>query len=336
MCSRILWRSENGETVIVGRNMDWFEDTGTNLWVIPRGMEHIGLARENPLKWTSRYGSLVATVYDLGMADGVNEKGMGGNMLFLAESDYGTRNPALPGLSMSLWLQFFLDNFATVKEAIDYTMDRPFQVLPVTAGVTKKTQIRVHLSFADRSGDSAIVEFVDGMPAIYHGRRYCVMTNSPTFDKQIEGLKKYKGFGGEESLPGTTKAADRFVRAAYYLERLPQPDTEREAIAGVLSVLRNVSQPFGTTEPGEPNTSPTRWRSAADLTGGYYFYESTTSPNIIWIDLNKLNFSQGVRKLDLASDPDRIGDVTGQFLPSRLFKPAAPDEEKIPMEGIAR
>jgi len=331
MCSRILWRSEDGSTVIVGRNMDWFEDMRSNLWALPRGMKHAGLAGENPLNWTSRYGSLVATVYDLGVADGVNEEGLDGNMLFLAESDYGRRDPALPGLSMSLWLQFFLDNFATVGEAIDYMADRPFQVLPVTAGIAKKVQMKVHLSFADRSGDSAIVEFVDGRPAIYHDRRYCVMTNSPTFDKQVEGLKKYKGFGGGEILPGSTKAADRFVRAAYYLERLPEPDTEREAIAGVLSVLRNVSQPFGTAEPGEPNTSPTIWRTVADLTGGYYFYESTTSPNIIWVDLNKLDFSRGIRKLDLASDLDRIGDVTGQFEPSEPFKPAAPDEEKIPM-----
>ncbi len=32
--------------------------------------------------------------------------------------------------------------------------------------------------------------------------------------KRLEGLKKNKGFGGEEELPGSVKVADRFVRAA--------------------------------------------------------------------------------------------------------------------------
>ena len=29
------------------------------------------------------------------------------------------------------------------------------------------------------------------------------MTNDPTYPEQLELLKKYKGFGGDEELPGT-------------------------------------------------------------------------------------------------------------------------------------
>ena len=94
------------------------------------------------------------------------------------------------------------------------------------------------------------------------------MTNSPTFDKQLEGLKKYKGFGGEEELPGSVKAADRFVRAAFYLGRLPELKNQRQAVAGVLSVMRNVGQPFGTSKADESNTSQTIWRTVADFTNG--------------------------------------------------------------------
>jgi penicillin V acylase-like amidase (Ntn superfamily) len=336
MCSRILWRDEKGDAVIVGRSMDWFEDIGSNMWILPVGIERNGLARVNPLKWTSRYGSLVTTAYDIGTADGVNEKGLDGNMLFLAESDYGRRDGGLPGLSLSLWLQFFLDNFATVEESVDYMTKHPFQLLPVMAGIAEKKQINVHLSLADKSGDSAIIEYVDGVRAIYHDRGYCVMTNSPTFDKQIEGMKRYMGFGGHEDLPGSTKAADRFVRAAYYLEHLPRPESWRQEIAGVFSVLRNVSQPFGTADPDEPNTSPTRWRTVADLTGGYYFYESSMSPYMIWADMNKIDFSVGVRKLTLVGEPDFLGDVTGEFEPSAIFRPAAPDGKKTPMAGLVK
>jgi len=338
MCSRILWYGQDGKPVIIGRNMDWFEDMRSNLWVLPRGIDWNGLTPDNPLKWTSRYGSLIMTIYDIGVADGVNEKGLDGNALFLAESDYGPRDARCPGLSLSLWLQFFLDSFATVGESVDYLRRHPFQVRPVTAGVSEKTPIKAHLSLADPSGDSAIVEYIDGRQVIYHDRDYRVMTNSPPFDRQLDGLKGYKGFGGNKDLPGSTKAADRFVRAAYYLRHLPEPENARAAVAGVLSVMRNVSQPFGTADPDEPNTSPTIWRTVADLTDGLYFYESTTSPFLIWVAMNKIDFSagSGVRKLDLARRHDRLGDVTAQFEPASLFSPAAPDPEKETMAEMAQ
>jgi len=157
-----------------------------------------------------------------------------------------------------------------------------------------------------------------------------VMTNSPPFDKQLEGLKKYKGFGGEEELPGSVKAADRFVRAAYYVGWLPEPKNQRQGVAGVFSVMRNVAQPFGTSKADEPNTSQTIWRTVADLTNGVYYFESTTSPNIVWVKLKGLDFSEGakVQKLDLVNNPDRVGDVTGAFQPAEAFKPLPPDPEK--------
>jgi penicillin V acylase-like amidase (Ntn superfamily) len=336
MCSRIVWVGEAGGPVIIGRNMDWFEDMRSNIWILPRGMKHSGLTPENPVEWTSKYGSLVTTGYDIAAADGVNEKGLDGNLLFLAESDYGKRDPKLPGISLSLWLQYFLDNFSKVEDAVDQMKTHPFQPRPVTAGISEKKPIHLHLSLADKTGDNAIIEFVDGKQVIYHDRRYKVMTNSPTFDRQVEGLRRYKGFGGIEELPGSTKAADRFVRAAYYLQHLPETKQMRQAIAGVFSVMRNVGQPFGTADPDEPNTSPTIWRTVADLTDGLYFFESTTSPDIIWVDLNNINFTGDVRKLDLTGQPDRIGDVTSQFRPATLFKPAAPDTEKTLLEGMAQ
>jgi len=330
MCSRILWQGTDGKPVIVGRSLDWFEDMNTNLWVLPKGLTRSGLTPENPLTWTSKYGSIVAVSYDMGAADGMNEAGLDANALFLAESSYGSRDDALPGLSLSLWVQFYLDNFATVREAIDYTTRNPFQPRPITAGISEQKVINLHLSLADKTGDSAIIEYLDGRRTIYHDRQYRVMTNSPPFDRQISGLRQYRGFGGTADLPGSTKAADRFVRAAYYLQHLPEQDTGRKALAGVLSVMRNVSQPFGTADPNEPNTSPTRWRTVADLTNSFYLYESTTSPDIIWVDLKKIDFTagSGVRKLDLVSHPDLIGDVTVEFKPSVLFTPLAPDPEK--------
>ena len=38
------------------------------------------------MEWTAKYGSLVATSYDVSSTDGVNEKGLAVNLLWLYES----------------------------------------------------------------------------------------------------------------------------------------------------------------------------------------------------------------------------------------------------------
>jgi penicillin V acylase-like amidase (Ntn superfamily) len=68
------------------------------------------------------------------------------------------------------------------------------------------------MSLSDKSGDSAVIEYKDGKPQIYHDRRYTVMTNEPTYDVQIENLKKYRTFGGDQPLPGE-RTPDGPVRA---------------------------------------------------------------------------------------------------------------------------
>jgi hypothetical protein len=60
----------------------------------------------------------------------------------------------------------------------------------------------VHLMIEDISGDTAIFEYIEGKPKIYHSEQFSVMTNDPTSDKQLEQIKQCQGFGGDEPLPG--------------------------------------------------------------------------------------------------------------------------------------
>lgn len=321
MCTIALW-SDNKIATVSSRNMDWMEDIHTDLWVFPRGMRRIGLdiPGENSLNWTSKYGSVTASVYNIGTADGINEKGLGMHMLWLAESSYGERDASVPGTSISLWGQYFLDNFATVAEAVDHLRIQPMQLRTAAIGTVDKTAT-VHLQIEDTSGDVAILEYIDGKLQIHHSREFCVMTNSPTFDKQLENLKKYEGFGGDEPLPGTTQAADRFVRAAYYLKHLRAPKTTTETIAGIISVLRNAAQPFGIPDPKQPNISPTLWRTVIDHTNMVYYFESTTSPYLVWIDLKTLDFSPeaSVLRLPLSENDTFIGPSNDKLVPTPPF-----------------
>lgn len=315
-CTRILWNN-NKLAVIVGRTMDWPESTEPILTVMPSGMKRNGgllggvaIIQENPAEWTSKYGSLIVPVYGIGTADGLNERGLAGHMLYLTAADYGPRDPSKPGLQAGLWLQYVLDNAATVDEAL--TILNAVQIQPAEARGRHAT---VHLALEDAGGDSTVIEPIDGKMVVHHGRKYRVMTNDPTYDEQLALLAKmdFSKPSSTTPLPGNVNPVDRFQRASYYLAMLPEPTGERAAVAGMLAITRNVSVPFGAPykDFGIYNTE---YRTVIDLTARRYFFELTTSPNMVWVDLPKLNLTAGSPVLELNPDSvDLSGNVTAKF-----------------------
>ena len=315
-CSRILW-NDNKLAVVVGRTMDWPESTEPVLTVFPRGVKRNGgrlgpdvVVKDNALSWTAKYGSLVTTIYGVGTADGLNERGLGAHMLFLNAADFGPRDPSKPGIHGGLWAQYLLDNAATVTEAL--ALLEKVQIVMTEARGTKTT---VHLAIEDASGDSAIIEYIGGKRVVHHGREFKLMTNDPPYGEQLALLKKmdFSKPSSDTPLPGNVKPTDRFQRAAYFSSMLPEPKTEREAVAGVLAIARNVSVPFGAPYKGF-GIYNTEYRTVTDLTNKRYFFELTTSPNVIWADLAKFKLASGSPVMVL--HPDNIGlsgDVSGKF-----------------------
>ncbi|MFJ7884546.1 linear amide C-N hydrolase [Pseudomonas sp. NPDC096917] len=322
-CTRLVYLGDD-QRVITARSMDWKSDVATNLWVFPQGMQRNGEVGPSSIKWTSKYGSVIASGYDISTTDGVNEAGLAANVLWLVESEYPPFNKDKPGLSIAAWAQYVLDNFSTVAEAVDVLKTQPFNV--VTSQVPGESRLAtLHLSMSDASGDSAIIEYIDGKQVIHHSRAYQVVTNSPAFDAQLAMNAYWQAIGGTVMLPGTNRSADRFARASFYVNAVPKNQDARLSLASVFSVIRNVSVPYGITTPGEPNISSTRWRSVIDHKQGVYFFESAITPNTFWVDLKKLDFTQAtgqVKKLDLGPDQSTIfsGEVSSRFQVTAPFK----------------
>lgn len=323
MCTRALWPEAAG-AVLVGRSMDWPEDPETNLWAFPRGTpreDGVG----GTLTWTARYASMAAGAHDLMTVDGFNEAGLAAHQLFLLESEYGGPADDRPRLSLAVWLQYLLDNFATVAEVVAWTEEAQPTIAAQDDPFTGQP-IGLHLALDDAHGDSAIIEYLEGHPHIHHGRAYTVMTNSPPFDQQLELLEANRSASERGELPGGTGATDRFIRADHYLSRLPAPSGGSEAVASLLSVMRNVSQPFRTPDPAAPFASQTQWRTVADLTRRIFVFESSHRPNVVWAHLDDLDMAPGapVLRLNLVSDHGLegglVGDVTDRFEASESLR----------------
>ncbi|HEX6998592.1 MAG TPA: linear amide C-N hydrolase [Gammaproteobacteria bacterium] len=320
-CTRVVYLGPEGR-ILTARSMDWARDIGTNLWIFPRGMQRNSAAGESSLTWTSRYGSVVASAYDLATSDGMNEAGLAANLLWLAESEYPEWNGEKPGMSVSVWTQYVLDNFATVAEAVEQLSREPFTV--VTDKLPDEDlEAALHLSISDATGDSAIFEYVGGRLVIHHDRAFQVMTNSPTFDQQLAITGYWNDIGGTVMLPGTNRAADRFVRAKFYINAVPHVEDRRTATAAIFSVIRNVSVPIGITTPDQPNISSTRWRTVADHKSRVYYFESALTPNVFWVEFANVDFTPGagVRVLELGENQSRVfsGDVSSQFVAREPF-----------------
>lgn len=329
-CTRALFVGSD-DVVIVGRTLDWSEDMHSDLWVFPRGIKRDGAAGPKSITWTSKYGSLITSGYNVGTADGMNEKGLVANMLYLVESDYGKPNDESKLLSISLWAQYVLDNFVTVSEAVDALSLEPFVVIaPV---LPNGSPAQLHLAISDEKGDSAIFEYVDGNLIIHHGKQYQVMTNSPIFSKQLALNAYWEAIGGLVFLPGTNSAADRFARASFlvgaipkeasphYITAVPKHNFINQAVASVMGVMRSVSVPLGITTPGKPNIASTLWRTVSDQKNKCYFFDSATSPNTFWVPLADLDFTNNapVKRLITSGGKIYSGNTAKQFEEAKPF-----------------
>lgn len=317
-CTRAVYIGPD-QMVVTGRTMDWKEDLHSNLYVFPRGIQRTGHNKEKTLNWTSKYGSVIATGYDIGTCDGMNEKGLVASLLFLPETIYSLPGDTRPAMGISIWTQYVLDNFATVREAVDELKKETFRIdAPRLPNGSEST---LHLAITDETGNTAILEYLDGKLSIHEGKEYQVMTNSPRYESQLAINDYWKEVGGLQMLPGTNRSTDRFVRASFYIHAIPQTSDAKIAIPSVLSVMRNVSVPFGISTPDKPHISSTRWRTVSDQKNKVYYFESTLTPNLFWLDLKKIDFSPkaSIKKLSLANGEIYAGDAVKDLKDGKSF-----------------
>ena len=302
-CSRILWN--NSVNRVAARTMDLSVDEKPTFTVLPRGLSREGCGDHHSIKWSSKYGSVVVTAFEANaISEGMNEKGLSAHLLLLEGTEYELRD-SRPSLSNGLWIQYMLDNFSSVKDVIDSL--KSFQVVSTEVG---GRYWELHACLEDPSGDSAIIEYVDGKIVVYHGPQHVVMTNEPTYDIQIKNLQRYRYFGGDLPLPDDIDSESRFVRCAVLLKTLPDPKNLKEAIDRVFEAIRTVQAPFRDT----------RWISAIDVTNLTYYFCSISTGNIFWIDLKNLDFlpRQSVRSIN-PHDPSFSGEISNRFIPHQTI-----------------
>ncbi|WP_318476823.1 linear amide C-N hydrolase [Photobacterium leiognathi] len=226
-CTRVLWETKDHGT-FVSRTMDWSESTNPYLASFPQGtMYSTHLSHENMV--TSKYAVTGITAYGV-ILDGINSEGLSGNVLYDAGMDLGKDNNKQTDGAIT-YLRHLLSQYKTVEEVV-----KAAAIMAPNEELIDGIPIRIalHISFQDPSGDSAILEWRDGKPQIWHGKQYTVMTNQPGYAQHLANVKRSaRGWGEQEKqwsqtnlgTGGNTNPEDRFIHATYFSKHLTEPSS---------------------------------------------------------------------------------------------------------------
>lgn len=273
-----------GDDAVFGRNYD-FEFGDATVLVNQRGVRKHSVAGD--LQWTSRYGSVTFNQYGKEFPmDGMNEAGLVIALMWLEGTEYPPAD-ARPRLGVLEWIQYQLDNHASVPEVLE-DADR----LRVQGGTP------LHYLIADRTGRAATVEYLGGRLVLHSGAALeaASLTNS-RYDDSLSYLRGFAGFGGTKPMPSGSGSLERFARASILAKRPAGSQSGRDR---AFAILDSVAQ------------SSTRWSVAYEATSGRVSWRTKASPTVKTLAIDDLDFACGaaLRRIDVNAP------LSGDVVPS--------------------
>lgn len=223
----------NDEQYYFGRNFDWYDHPVLILFTQPSsGFKSVSIVDLAYLGYDEQFTPLDDPQALLDAPyfpfDGMNEKGFAVGMMSVAHAE-GGNDPDKITLGDLELMRLMLDYAENVEEAVQLIQD-----YNVDFG-----QVPVHFLIADKSGASAIIEYVDGTPLIISNEQsWQVSTNFLISEEQPE------------------KAASSCWRYNLLEESLEKTHGFIDS-SGAMGLLQAVSQ---------PGTYATRWSVVYDLT----------------------------------------------------------------------
>ncbi|WP_150465870.1 linear amide C-N hydrolase [Francisella sp. SYW-2] len=323
-CSEINHDFGKNIGVYTTRTMDIFIDLKPNLTVYPRGTKESGGLNKNPLNWTDKYGyvSIDETNLKNLTGEGVNEKGLAAHLLYLGDTVQPKRDLSKPGINGVDWVRYVLGNYSTVQEVLE-NLDK-YQIYNPPVKINgKDSYLPVHYLVEDKTGDSALIEYINGKLTIHRGVKN--LSNEPSYDKQLKILKQAKdlGFYNIDKLPGGANSGYRFVRGSFINENLPDADSADQAVNYMFAAADSVSVPFikgyrneSFNNPSLEDKWPTQWKSVTSLSQNTIYISDTLVGNRVSVNLNEANLSEGqpIKSISVM-DKSLTGDVTSKLTP---------------------
>jgi len=256
--------NKNGQMVF-GRNYDWITDAGmicTNL----KSLSKTSMKTENEetISWVSQYGSITFNQYGKEFpTGGMNEKGLVVELMWLDGTEYPA-NDNRPAVGVLQWIQYQLDNCATIDELI--STDKKLRISPT--GTTP-----LHYLVADANGNVATIEFLNGKMVVHRGSNlpFTVLTNN-TYDESVKAYKN-SSTNGNSSL-------ERFGQACNLIQQLKAGNNMKPVIDYAFDILGEVSQ-----------GNYTKWSIVYDITNKTIQFKTNRFKQVKTVSFSSFDFN---------------------------------------------
>lgn len=299
MCTAVTYTTKNH---YFGRNLDLEYSYHETVTITPRHFPFNFVGGMHMEKHYAIIGmAYVCENYPL-YYDATNEKGLSmAGLNFPGNAVYPKRKEpekiAVTPYELIPWILGQCENLEQARELIEKTclIHVDFNAnLPLSP---------LHWMIADQNG-SIVVEPLEKGLRIYDNP-FGVMTNNPTFDRQLFNLNNYlhltrepiqNTFGGElevysrgmgtMGLPGGLDSASRFVKAVFTKMNSISGESELESISQFYHILGSVDQQRGLVHLGENRYEITIYSSCCNMDKGIYYYKTYENSRITAVDMH--------------------------------------------------
>lgn len=314
-------------------------------------LDHKKIPAKQLASWKNKYGYVGREAFSK-IIDGMNTEGLTVSILYLPGTKFPvyTSNDKKPVLGIYDIGVFLLSQAKTVAEAV--TLLRAHQLvqsavaIPDTEGVFAK-DIPIHYVVRDVTGESAVIEFIDGEVKI-HENAGNVMTNAPVFEWQLENAAFYdslkadnkgpndefrktfhkydeiykssshKGEANLIGMPGDYTPPSRFARAQVLLNNFPSP-TSREVALYQAETLNN-----SLSVPALKGSPPTIWSSIKDMDNKVYYTKNVVmyqgDKSLYAMDITSGYVGTDLKEINFNAHSPQYATTTTQVTPAKNVK----------------
>lgn len=264
-CTTFLISS--GEELSFGKNYDWVIGYGLVITNKSGVLKKAFTADENPAIWTSKYGSITFNQFGREFPNGgMNETGLVVELMWLEDTVYPDDDGRESAGGILQWIQYQLDNHSSVEEVIE--SDRVLRI--------PQSSLPVHYLVADRDGNSASIEFLNGK-MVYHtgsSMKFSVLAND-TYEKSERYFEEMTD--NRHILPDhyQRSSLNRFAKACGMIEEY-DPSKHGNTVDYSFRILSSVSQ-----------GAYTRWSIVYDMKALKIFFRTSDAPEVKTINMNE-------------------------------------------------
>ncbi len=274
---------------------------------------------EKPVKWVSKYGSITFNQWGKEFpSGGINEMGLVAVQTMFVKTQYPVQDDRLVLCELQ-WIQYQLDNFSSVQEVIE--SDKHLRI--------SKNSIPLHFMICDKTGDMAIVEFIDGkMNCIKNSDLIYPVMGNDSYPNSLTEMTKYRGYGGNLVIPqnSTGPKCGNFIIASDFVKKY---NRQKSIIDYSFNILSHSSEP-----------QRTQWSVVFDIKNSKVYYKSLNSNNIKALSLFDFNYTcnTSVKLLDISAKTSAdfvnyTNQINSDYINKAYNDPAIPwIKEVIPVE----